>query len=199
MGGGEGIAGGDGMAGGGTIGGAGMAGGSGTIGPPVSVAGICGAGDSVTGADVLTVGALDVGSIVVVDVSVDGVVVVTDVVDFSFEALSPHAARPATASANAPAHKVKWSGLSGFGLVVMAHLPGPTVLWQRIPRIPLAKRRHGLIVRSSNLTPRDQADVALASDRRRTTAADAATTIPTIATGMAQVRRPDRADSHSAT
>lgn len=102
MGGGEGIAGGDGMAGGGTIGGAGMAGGTGTIGPPVSVAGICGAGDSVTGPDVVTVGALDVGSIVVVDVSVDGMVVVTDVVDFSFEALSPHAARPATASANAP-------------------------------------------------------------------------------------------------
>ncbi len=102
-------------------GGDGIAGGAGIIGPPVTVAGICGAGDSVTGPEVPTVGAAELGRLVVVDVSLGDVVVVTDVVDFSFEALSPHAARPATAaSAKAPTYTVRWPRDSGLGLVDMA-------------------------------------------------------------------------------
>ena len=56
---------------------------------------------------------------VAVDVSfVDGVVV-TDVVDLSVEPLSPHAARPNTASTTAPTHTVSRPGDNRFGLVGM--------------------------------------------------------------------------------
>lgn len=118
--GGAGMGGGDGMAGGdGIAGGDGMAGGAGIMGPPGSGAGICGAGDSVTGADEDTVGSDEVGTTVDVDVSVLDVVVVTDVVVLSFDALSPHAARLHTASASAPTHTVRRSADSGFGMVRM--------------------------------------------------------------------------------
>lgn len=112
--GGAGIGGGDGIAGG-----DGMAGGAGIIGPPGSGVGICGAGDSVTGADEYTVGADDVGTTVDVDVSVLDVVVVTDDVGLSFDALSPHAARLHAASASAPMHTVRRPADSGFGMVRM--------------------------------------------------------------------------------
>lgn len=112
--GGAGIGGGDGIAGG-----DGMAGGAGIIGPPGSGVGICGAGDSVTGADEYTVGADVVGTTVDVDVSVLDVVVVTDVVVLSFEALSPQPARLDTASASAPTHTGRRPANSGFELVRM--------------------------------------------------------------------------------
>ena len=56
---------------------------------------------------------------VAVDVSLVDGVVVTDVVDLSVEPLSPHAARPNTASTTAPTHTVSRPGDNRFGLVGM--------------------------------------------------------------------------------
>ena len=58
------------------------------------------------GADGLTVGAADVGTVSLLEV-VEVVVVVDVVVWLFFEALSPHAASPKMVSTKAPAHIVR--------------------------------------------------------------------------------------------